>query len=195
MAKNQDKEQPQEVAEADEVVVVSDGIPSTGSAAAPDSRGVDRGEGAEQRREAAQEIARLSMETLDPVTNQPLADFMPNVEGLDEESQALVLGNQRFGSVATRAAALRGTVATRSRAEQRQKEAEDNLQSVIESNPLPETETAQLDPATYRARAFARVQAEARTLTTKTTVPGGRYKVNGEWVNANGDRLDDQSDS
>lgn len=52
---------------------------------------------------------------------------------------------------------------------------------------LSDNEVALLPPDVYHARIFAKVQAEARALNTKNTVPGGLFMVGGKWVNANGE--------
>lgn len=49
-----------------------------------------------------------------------------------------------------------------------------------------------IPPDLYRAREFARVQAEARRSTSKWTIPGGKFIVNGQLVNANGQRINDK---
>lgn len=59
----------------------------------------------------------------------------------------------------------------------------------VEDGMLSSNEVALLPPDVYHARVFARVQAEARSLNTKNIVPGGRFLVDGVWVNANGEYL------
>jgi hypothetical protein len=199
MAKD-DKEQAQDeqaeggaagVAQGPEVVVVTDGGPSTGSAAAPNvNSGLDQGADAAKRAKLEREMRDLGMEVLDPVTNQPVSDFFPTVEGMDETSQDLILGNMRATGVDMRAERLQRTMRGREVAAREQELAEERRELVDKANPLPKQETIALDPATYRSRAHARVMAEAATLQSSTTIPGGRYLVNGQLVNANGDRID-----
>jgi hypothetical protein len=47
------------------------------------------------------------------------------------------------------------------------------------------------DPESHhRNKALAEAQAEAEENPRDETVPGGRYKVNGQWVNADGKVLE-----
>lgn len=59
----------------------------------------------------------------------------------------------------------------------------------VGNNALSENEIALLPPDVYHARMFARVQAEARSLNTNNIEAGGRFFVDGAWVNANGEHL------
>lgn len=181
------------VAQGPEVVVIGGGGASTGSASAPDvNLGTDTGENAAERAKVEERMRELGAARLDPVYNRPMSDFSPYEERLDDTSQELLLDNMRAGGVDVRAEKLQATVRGREAADARQARAEKVRDEVNKSNPLPDTETAQVDPATYRARAFARVQAEARTLQSSTTVPGGAFVVNGELVNARGDLINKQ---
>lgn len=169
------------VAQGPEVVRMSPGAgPTTGSAAAPDvNSGIDRGE------------RDPDAEPLDPVYNMPESAFLPTVEGLDDASQAAILGNMRASSVDMRAAKLTRVVQGREAAAADLEAAEERRKMIDKANPLPKVEHVALDPAAYRAREFARVQAEAQTIRSNTTIPGGRFMVGGEWVNCNGDKIDE----
>lgn len=61
--------------------------------------------------------------------------------------------------------------------------------SAVATGAIADNEVALLPPDVYKARIFAQVQAEARALTTKETVPGGCFLVDGMWVDANGDAV------
>jgi hypothetical protein len=60
-------------------------------------------------------------------------------------------------------------------------------------SPLSPQEIALIDTDALRARQYAAVLEEARSLGTSSTIPGGRYLVNGEWVNAYGDKINPET--
>lgn len=144
--------------------------------------------------ETAEDAAREArMEIIDPVTNQRAGDFFPGDDGLDERSQHLILDNLSAAGVSARVTALSGARIAREQQAEGIERAKEVLAQVENDNPIPDDalDSMALDPATYRARMYARVQAQAMTLGTSTTIPGGRYIVNGKAVNAAGDLIDD----
>jgi hypothetical protein len=135
------------------------------------------------------ELARLQSARIDPRTNQPISDFQPNPDDPDAAANLELQRNARlFGS-----AQLASDATQQSReADKARKEANDAaLQMAKEANVLPEQQMAYVPPDLYRARQQAVVAAEARANTQKTTIPGGRFEVNGELVNAYGDVIDE----
>lgn len=173
-----------------DVNISGDLRPSTGSAANPTANVVNE-EMATRLAQLESELAALQAQVIDPVTNQRPGDFLPSGDSLDERTQALVIGGRRASGVMGRAEALNKTMRARASAESAMERNEAALEQVRRDNPLPRDETVVIDPATYRARMNARVAAEARTLGTSTTIPGGAFVVNGELVNAFGDLIDE----
>jgi hypothetical protein len=57
----------------------------------------------------------------------------------------------------------------------------------------PQPAAIYIDADQIRAEQYARTLAEARALRTSETIPGGRFLVNGEWVNAYGDLIDEKT--
>lgn len=176
------------------VLVSGSDAPSTGSAGSPLANNpIIDPEVGEARAEDAAAVRELELANIDPVTNQSASDFFPVDPMLDERSQELILAGKQASGVEGRVAALNKVRQTRRDQEARQERSEAALKQVESDHPLPTgKEQVLVDPATYRARMFARNQAEARTIATSTTIPGGRYVVNGRVVNAHGDVIDDE---
>lgn len=135
------------------------------------------------------------LDAIDPKTNQPLRDFLPHTEREDDAAAVSVANRaMRVSSAQGMADFASGLVETRARERMMAEQADKDLETIKAANPLPEREVAMLDPAEYRARMQARVMAEAAAKGTNTITPGGRFKVNGKWVNAFGEPLKDQDD-
>jgi hypothetical protein len=132
-------------------------------------------------------------EPLDRVTNQRLSDFLPVS---DEFADNVAIANA--GIVASSGRARFAVAERTAQAAQANKErgatAKDDLKAVKDTTKRMFDEITMVPPDLYAARRRAEVAAEARMIGTKEIQPGGRFKVSGIWVNANGDRLDDQSD-
>jgi hypothetical protein len=139
---------------------------------------------------------RDPMSRVDPITNQPMSDFMLSLDDDHPDAEAVRLQQSqiRVGSGVGRLAAAQALVETRARERAQAEQAEADREAIEKANPLPEREITMLPPDLYRARERARVLAEANALGTNRSRPGGRFKVNGVWVNANGDKLEDQSE-
>lgn len=168
---------------------------SSGSAAAPlANQGIGNVEDAKARAEDAAAMRELRMNAVDPVTNQKAADFFPTDAGLDQRSVDLILDNRRASGVSGRVSALQGAARAREGGEAGLARAEEARAQVEHDNPIPNEALVNmaLDPATYRARVYARNHALAQVLGTSTTIPGGRFTVNGQLVNAHGDVIDDE---
>lgn len=129
---------------------------------------------------------------VDPVTNQPMSDFMPNLPEDHPDAAAVAVANDRIkvGSAMGRVGAAQNLVDAREANRQRMETNKESKDTTFENNPLPEQEFAMLPPDVYRARMQARVMAEAATLGTSTSVPGGRFKVGDRFVNANGEPVE-----
>lgn len=142
--------------------------------------------------ELESEIARLSAKRIDPRTNQPLSDFEPVVEGKDaQRSLELARQARRSGSLdAQHMAAVRQQEAAANTEVQRAANAE-ALENANRANVLPQQEMSFVPPELYRAREQARVAAEAAAAMSNVTIPGGKFKVNGELVNSYGDLIDE----
>jgi hypothetical protein len=136
------------------------------------------------------ETKRRSVQSLDRIqslTNQPVSDFIPTVAPEHEQAVDLLASLGWSGSPAAFAQAVADLVATREAAPDRLKAAEDALAFEEEQTAKLIENVQVLPPDLYMAREAARVRAEARLNRQKETVVGGRYQVNGLWVNANGE--------
>lgn len=139
--------------------------------------------------------AKDPLDTIDPRTNQPMRDFFPQgLEGEDAEAARVQQDAIKVAGGSGRAIAAQNLMETRERDRMMREQAVANAESVAASNPLPREEMAIVPPDVYRARERARVLTEARAKGTNRTVPGGRFKVNGVWVNANGEPVKNQDD-
>lgn len=172
-------------------VAINDASPSSGSTAQVNTHGIDHSEQAARVREVEERLRAMRMADIDPVTNQPVGDFFPDLSNLDEASQRMAYDTIKTTGVAGRGAYAAGIVRAREQAEVELAAAEAARDETLKANPLPSgKEQFVLDPATYRARVFARNQAEARALRSNTVRPGGCYKVDGRWVDAFGNTTD-----
>lgn len=132
-------------------------------------------------------------EPLDRVTNQRLSDFLP-VSDEFAENVAIADSGLTASTGRARFAVAQRTARAAQANKERQAANEDILDMVQNTTKEMFKEVTMVPPDLYAARRRAEVAAEARVIGTKEIVPGGRFKVNGIWVNANGERLDDQSD-
>lgn len=167
---------------------------SSGSAAANANSSIGNVEDAKDRAESAQAARDLRMAAVDPVTNQRAADFFPDNAGLEQREVDLILDNRRASGVSGRVSALQGAARAKEAGAAGLARAEEARAQVEHDNPIPDEALVNmaLDPATYRARVYARNHALAQVLGTSTTIPGGRFTVNGQLVNAHGDVIDDE---
>lgn len=135
-------------------------------------------------------------EKIDPITNQPMSDFVPSLDADDPNADAVRVQNEQIkvGSMMGRHLAAAQLMDTRAAEEARAEQAEENKRITDEANPVPEREYTMIPPDVYRAREQARVMAEAKTLGTNKIQPGGRFKVGDQFVDANGNVLEDQSE-
>jgi|SRR6478609_11519685 len=134
-------------------------------------------------------MANEKAEKKDPVTNQPMSDFMPAVD--DEHADAVKAQQDaiKASSNTGRHDAAAQLVEARDAAAEKADADDLTFLSVSEGNPLPERQYAMIPPDVYRAREQARISAEAATLRTNTIRPGGEFIVNGKRVDANGNAI------
>lgn len=138
------------------------------------------------------EIARLQMQRIDPRTNQPMSDFQPTPDD-ENAARSLELARmaRRSGSLDAQFVAAQRQQNAAARNEQLREQNAKAFEAAKEANPIPEATMSVIPPDLYRAREQARVAAEAAALMVSTTIPGGKFMVNGELVNAYGDLIDD----
>lgn len=172
-------------------VTVSGNVePSSGATGQVNTYGIDHSDAAKRIREIETELKRRRRETIDPVYNQPASDFYPDTSDLlDEQSADLVMEGVVHSSVATRGRRVAKAAEARDRIRREVEDAEELAEQERGRIKLPENETMLVDPGEYKARVRALVAAEARANNQKTTVPGGRFLVDGVWVNAAGERV------
>lgn len=129
---------------------------------------------------------------VDPVTNQPISDFMPTLPADHPDADAVRVQNERIkvGSIMGRQGAAQQLIEAREAQRQQAEMNKASYETTMANNKLPEAEMTILPPDVYRARMQAQVMAEAAVLGTSTIVPGGRFLVNGQWVNANGEAVE-----
>lgn len=151
----------------------------------------EQGETARKQAELQAEINRLTVQMIDRKTNQPKSDFLPHsANEADQELIDRALSARRGGFSDTAAFAAADRVVERHQIQERQAEANrEAFEAAKQNYPLVDQELAILPPDVYRARMQARVLAEAAALGSSTTVPGGRYLVNGVLVDCNGNRV------
>lgn len=174
----------------------------TGSADAPITQGVmnpspasnegDTPPGLKEAEENAKlraELGALQAKLLDPVTGQPRSDFSPDLN--DPSAELAMRGTSASNRMGLANSGL-GAMRARQAQEARYASAEEALAEARSLNEMPEQAMVVMPPQEYRARMQAVVSAEAAANTASFTVPGGRYLVNGETVNAQGDLIDDE---
>lgn len=126
-------------------------------------------------------------------TNQPASDFTLTLADDHPDADAVKIQDDQIkvASAMGRANAANNLVETREIDRQKAEAAKEAVEASYAANPLPEREMAMIPPDMYKAREQARVMAEAAVIGTNKTRPGGKFKVGGQWVDANGKALKD----
>lgn len=136
------------------------------------------------------EDVRTDPGPIDRVTNQPLSDFMPAAANPEfGDSVRMTNDALSFATGNARARVAANTEAARAAAAENKKTAEAQLKEVEKTTKEMFKDITVVPPELYAARERARIAVEARANTASTTIPGGRFMVNGKWVNAYGDEI------
>lgn len=172
--------------------ITDDGSPR--SMSAEDAPVESRAEARRESRKNLNQIVKEAPSKNDPVdvrTNQPISDFaIQGLKGEDKKAVELLQENITAGNGEGRLAASQNLLEARAANaeaqaanEQIAKDVEAQTRQMIKDMPM-------MDPAAYRARMQAQVAAEAAANTQNTVVPGGRYQVGRNIVDAHGNILE-----
>lgn len=143
--------------------------------------------------ELEQEIAELRKLTIDPRTNQPRSDFMPRVKDEADARRIDLINQSGNGGLQSSNVPVGFAREGAAQDEARRKNAQEALDraNATREDEMGKVGMSFIPPDVYKAREQARVALEAAANNVSTTVPGGRYRVGNEWVNAWGDVVDE----